>query len=270
MMLKDKIKRIIKKLIFERDAELKVNLFIVGEEKCGTTSFHQFLRSHDGFINSRLGKEVNYFNSDRYNELDHSFYEKSYRYDIRFKRKPKYLVDSSTNYGFSEVAMDRIASYNPNSLVIFIERNPIDRFFSAYKFYKYVVSNYKHKIPKTDYDKKIRQWMEENTDFNITTFFEKETSNDPVFMALRKGEFERTKSLILKYFNEKNVLFLKFEDITTPKTFKEVIIPTCSKFLGIELDPNQEFPNENSSGFYENLKIPYIKEYLEAYYKLNR
>jgi len=264
-MFKEKIKQITKKIIFERDSRLKVNLFIVGEQKCGTTSFHQFLRMHKGFINSRIGKEVNYFNSDRFNQNDHSFYEKSYRYDIRFKRNPKYLIDSSTNYGFSELALQRIAAYNPNARIIFIERNPVDRFFSAYKFYKYVV----YKFPKTDYDMEVRKWIEENPKFNITTFFEKETSNNPVFLALRKGEFQKTKALILSIFNEKNVLFLKFEDLTTPRTFKEIVIPTCSNFLGLELDPNLEFPSENSSGFYENLKIPHIKEYLEEYYKLN-
>ncbi len=268
-MLKERIKQITKKIIFERDSRLKVNLFIVGEQKCGTTSFHQFLRMHNGFINSRLGKEVNYVNSDRFNENDHSFYGKSYRYDIRFKRNPKYLVDSSTNYGFSETALQRIAAYNPDARIIFIERNPVDRFFSAYKFYKYVVSTYKNKIPKTDYDKNVRKWMDENPDFNINTFFEKETSDNPVFMALRKGEFQKTKALILRYFQEQNVLFLKFEDITTPKKFQEVVIPACSKFLNIELDVNLEFPSENSSGFYENLKIPHIKAFLEEYYKQN-
>ena len=268
-MFIEKIKQITKKIIFERDSRLKVNLFIVGEQKCGTTSFHQFLRMHKGFINSRLGKEVNYFNSDRYNQNDHLFYEKSYRYDIRFKSNPKYLIDSSTNYGFSELALQRIAAYNPNARIIFIERNPVDRFFSAYKFYKYVVSNYKYKIPKTEYDKKVRKWMDENPNFDINAFFNKETSKDPVFLALRKGEFQKTKDLILSYFQESNVLFLNFENITTPSIFQGVIIPACSKFLDLELDVNIEFPSENSSGFYENLKIPYIKEYLEEYYKQN-
>jgi len=268
-MFKDKIKQITKKIIFERGSRLKVNLFIVGEQKCGTISFHQFLRMHKGFINSRLGKEVNYFNSDMYNEGDHSIYEKSYRSDIRFKHNPRYLMDSSTNYGFNELALQRISAYNPNARIIFIERNPIDRFYSAYKYYKYVVSNYKHRIPKTDYDKKVGKWMDENPDFDINAFFNKETSNDPVFYALRKGEFQKTKALILSYFQEKNVLFLKFEDITTPILFQSVVIPACSKFLDFELDTNLEFPSENSSGFYENLKIPHIKEYLEKYYKQN-
>lgn len=136
----------------------KVNLFLVGAAKAGTTSLQSYLNQHDQIYFSPL-KEPNYFAKDINPDSFTSAYKKRNQFvdDSYFKLTPlpdahisfiqsldyyemlfkdanncKYLGDASTSYLYSTVAANEIKNYNPNAYILILLRNPIERAYSHY------------------------------------------------------------------------------------------------------------------------------------------
>ncbi len=134
--------------------EKKPNFFIVGAEKSGTTSLYDLLNTHTDIFMSPI-KEPNHFSKD-IESLDHEHKRvdpnKYFKQEILSKEHMAYIRDydqylqlfsqsgnakavgeASVSYLFSEVAAKEIFKFNPDSKIIIILRNPVERAFSAYK-----------------------------------------------------------------------------------------------------------------------------------------
>ncbi len=134
--------------------EKKPNFFIVGAEKSGTTSLYDQLNMHTDIFMSPI-KEPNYFSKD-IEPLDHEHkrvdLDKYFNQKILSQEHMAYIRDldqylrlfsksvnakavgeSSVSYLFSTVAAKEIFEFNPDSKIIIILRNPVERAFSAYK-----------------------------------------------------------------------------------------------------------------------------------------
>lgn len=136
----------------------KVNCFLVGTAKAGTTSIFHYLDQHEDVF-TPLIKEPNYFSKD----VDQNKFSNIFKQNLP-KEKPaelinlkksvqqafvsqevdyinlysnssqkKILIDASTGYLYSEKAAAEIKSYNENAKIIIVLRNPISRTFSHYK-----------------------------------------------------------------------------------------------------------------------------------------
>jgi hypothetical protein len=105
----------------------KVNLFIVGAAKAGTTSLWSHFSKHpDVFTTSdELHKEPAFLS-------DYGVHMGSKKYHALFSGSEyeKYICDASTSYLTSSESARRIYEYNPESKVICLLRNPIDRAYS--------------------------------------------------------------------------------------------------------------------------------------------
>jgi len=113
----------------------KINLFIVGAPKRGTTSMHYWLSQHPKIFMSEP-KEPQFFCTDLHRESyefhgQHIYYFK-YKYwghylDI-FKDadREKILGESSPTYLYSREALDNIHRYNPNAKIIILLRDPLE------------------------------------------------------------------------------------------------------------------------------------------------
>lgn len=121
----------------------KVNLFIIGAAKSGTTSLLYYLSEIDGFCFPR-NKEQNFFSlgtsnvpgngsKDKlatYQAKNLNTYESNYHLCLR--KKVKYLCDASVAYLYDDYAAPAIYQYNPQAKIIVILRNPIERAWSHY------------------------------------------------------------------------------------------------------------------------------------------
>ncbi|MCZ6595864.1 MAG: sulfotransferase [Bacteroidetes bacterium] len=135
--------------------ENKVNLFVVGAMKAGTTSFAELLSKHtqiycppvkepNYFIN-RLPKQLyepgRVFNLDDYlkNEFPEPLHitktesELQYRKIFSLASTEKYRVDTSTVYLHAKESAKLIHSYNPDAKIMVLLRDPMRRTFSHYK-----------------------------------------------------------------------------------------------------------------------------------------
>ena len=124
--MKESIKYIFRRLGFAT----KVNTFIIGAQKCGTTSLHEALCSHSRCIEAPFKKELHFWSNGPGPNLL-AEYESQFPFlSAKFR-----LLDSTPNYLFETSVISRIHRYNPNAKFIVLLRNPIKRAFSAWSMY---------------------------------------------------------------------------------------------------------------------------------------
>jgi len=115
---------------------MKVDFFIVGAPKAGTTSLYHYLNEHpqvemssqkepDYFSDKAIHKQGMYYGKNRVNTLD--------KYESLFVQKESVVYgEGSVSYLFYDNVAEDIKKYNPNAKIIIMLRNPIERAFSHY------------------------------------------------------------------------------------------------------------------------------------------
>ena len=115
---------------------MKVDFFIVGAPKAGTTSLYHYLNEHpqvdmssqkepDYFSDKAIHGQGMYYGKNRVNTLD--------KYESLFVQKESVLYgEGSVSYLFYDNVAEDIKEYNPNAKIIIMLRNPIERAFSHY------------------------------------------------------------------------------------------------------------------------------------------
>ncbi len=132
----------------------KVNLFIVGAMKAGTTSFVEMLSAHNDvyvppvkephyFVNN-LPKNIyepsRFFSLENYlqNEFPKPLHitkietEAQYKKVYSLQNNQTYLVDASTCYLTAPESPELIKKYHPDAKIIILVRNPLQRAYSHY------------------------------------------------------------------------------------------------------------------------------------------
>jgi hypothetical protein len=115
---------------------MKVDFFIVGAPKAGTTSLYHYLNEHPEIVMSRQ-KETDYF-SDEDLQKQELYYGKNRintleKYHSLFQNADqKKTGEASVSYLFYEDVPQKIKAYNSNGKIIIMLRNPVDRAFSHY------------------------------------------------------------------------------------------------------------------------------------------
>ena len=161
-----KIKHIIlKRHVYGWSSPLRVlpELIVIGVVRSGTTSLYHYLSQHPSIIKSAYD-ELGYFDSNY--ELGLNWYKSLFPSILKknkiLKKNGKFMTyDVTPFYIYNEKAPKRIQKILPNSKLIVILRNPIDRSYSNYflgnqdKSFEEVIENEKkilNKINKSNPD----------------------------------------------------------------------------------------------------------------------
>tara|TARA_B100000900_G_C20503110_1_gene684650 strand:- start:208 stop:1053 length:846 start_codon:yes stop_codon:yes gene_type:complete len=112
---------------------MKVNTFIVGAPKAGTTSLHYYLGNHANVSMSTV-KEPNFFSSKEVSSLyyDSKSIDNTKNYHSLFSENKKIMGEASVSYLFYEDVPKRIHDYNEDAKVIIMLRDPLERALSHY------------------------------------------------------------------------------------------------------------------------------------------
>ncbi|ADZ71461.1 sulfotransferase domain-containing protein [Polymorphum gilvum] len=116
------------------------NTFLIGGPKCGTTSLAHYLSEHpDVFLG--YPKEPSYWSSDLAQSGTVALVRSlnDYLNIYSSAEGKKVVLDASTRYLFSKVAVRRIVEFNPKAKFIVILRNPIE---AAYAYHMEKVFNH--------------------------------------------------------------------------------------------------------------------------------
>lgn len=120
---------------------MKVDFFIVGAPKSGTTSLYNYLSQHHSITMSSV-KEPNYFSA--LDIADQKLYYntnlvsdlEAYNSLFNFKSNSCLFGEASVSYLFYQNVASRIHEYNKNAKIIIILRDPVKRAFSHYNMDK--------------------------------------------------------------------------------------------------------------------------------------
>lgn len=128
--------------------KIKINFFILGAQKCATTSLYNFLSKHPDIFMSTPFKEPGYFIFHEHMEVN--FIKRGYdikslnnllkTYMSRGYKGERYFGDASVHYSMGLRAKkfnvpQKIFSHNPDAKFIYIIRNPFERIISQYNNY---------------------------------------------------------------------------------------------------------------------------------------
>lgn len=214
---------------------MKINFFIIGAPKCGTTSLVEYLSGHPD-IGFSLIKEPHYFSTD------FPGYQVEQKYDSflstcfsQFENDKKLMYgEGSVFYLYSNVAIKNIMAYNPNAKFIVMLRNPIDLVYSLHAQLFFTSDENIESFPLAWNMCKTRRTQKEKIP---------RTCREPFFLQYDKmgklGEnIERFYNLVPK--NQRKTII--FDDFIkdTQNVYNETI-----DFLGLENDGRTDFPQVN-------------------------
>lgn len=104
------------------------NFIIAGTEKAGTTAVFQYLAQHPQVVASRR-KETDFFRSDGTAEEYAKFFPSADGRPVVMEASPGYL-------GEAEHVVPRMRAMVPDVKLLFILREPVERFLSSYHFHR--------------------------------------------------------------------------------------------------------------------------------------
>jgi hypothetical protein len=202
---------------------MKVDFFIVGAPKAGTTSLYHYLNKHlevemssqkepDYFSDYALQEQGMYYGKNRIDTLD--------KYNNLFVNpQAKLRGEGSVSYLFYDDVPNKIKKYNPDSKIIIMLRNPIDRAFSHY------LMDYRLGLVSESFEDIVKK----KSNHKYANLFYQQ--------YVKVSEYTAQIKRYLDCFSAENILVIDYED------FKEDVLEVVSKtffFLGV----NQEFePN---------------------------
>ena len=203
----------------------KVDFFIVGAAKSGTTSLYSYLNKHPEIEMSTI-KEPDYF-SNEFIEKQSLYYKKE---SIKSLNKyhslysdTKNLIrgEASVSYLFYEKVPKKIFKYNSRSKVIIMLRNPSDRAYSHYLMDKrlgFVRESFENIVHK------------KSTHKNSALFYQQ---------YIELGQYSFQIKNYFDVFSKKNILIVDYDDFIYNSS--EVLNKVCV-FLNVE---NRSFSNTN-------------------------
>lgn len=104
----------------------RVGLFVIGAQKCGTSSLYDYLARHPQ-LNGGRAKELHFFDDEGrdWSRPDYRQLETGFGPD-----DGRICFEATPIYGFLPKALDRIVDYNPSARLIFMFRDPVERAWS--------------------------------------------------------------------------------------------------------------------------------------------
>lgn len=106
----------------------RVNLFLVGAQKAGTTALQQFLSAQPGVFSPR--KEMHFFDFERRYRGGAPEAINGYHAAYAGHEQTRYWADCTPVYMYWPVVAQRLAQYNPAARILVLLRDPADRAIS--------------------------------------------------------------------------------------------------------------------------------------------
>ena len=195
----------------------KVDFFIVGAPKAGTTSLYFYLNEHPQIEMSSV-KEPDYF-SNKEMQTQNLYYKKQRidtlkKYNALYSEK-KNLVrgEASVSYLYYNGVPKKIFEYNTKSKIIIMLRNPVERAFSHYLMDKrlgYISENFETIINQKYSDKKLNLFYQQ---------------------YIELGKYTEQIKRYFDVFRSENILFIDYDDFVS-RTSQE--IDKVYSFLNID------------------------------------
>lgn len=177
---------------------MKVDFFIVGAPKSGTTSLYHYLSKHpqvemssqkepDYFSDKAIHEQGMYYAKNRVDTLD--------KYESLFVQKESVVYgEASVSYLFYENVAEDIKKYNPNAKIIIMLRDPIERAFSHY------LMDYRLGLISDSFENVLAKISKHK---NAHLFYQQ---------YIEVSKYAKQIQRYLDFFKKENILFIDYED----------------------------------------------------------
>ncbi|MGN6211729.1 sulfotransferase family protein [Parafilimonas sp.] len=204
----------------------KINCFLIGVQKAGTSSFYNWLSQHPQINAPKEMKDTHFFSQERYLQKGAAWLESFY---TNTNAAPV-LLKGAVNYIYFPQVAATIYDYNDESKFILILRDPVKRAFSAYNYM------YKLGLEKRSFKQSIEDELQHN-------FFSEEAKGN--FAYLGHGYYYDQLKNWLNYFERNRFSIHIYETLfqEPQKALQETF-----EFLGIDKNFTPNLVNENTTG----------------------
>ena len=214
----------------KKHIKLKPDFIICGVQKCGTTSLLKYLSQHKQIEFQPGGTEIHFFdNSENYKKGQTEF-------NKHFKnRNSNVLIGQSTSTYIYDYIPERMFKYAPDTKLVFILRNPINR---AYSHFWHANSknrenlNFEEALKKEDSRIKKDYWHLINYSYFNSGIYMNMVESFSEYYNKKQMHFVILEELKANPVNEINKIldFLKLDRIINLKTEKAYNQTKVSKF----------------------------------------
>lgn len=208
--------------------KLKVNLFVLGAAKCGTTSLHSYLDEHPNICMSSP-KEPYFFEC----EFDNGYQYYNDKYFSHYNSES--IVGESRHRNlYLEYIPERIKNYNPNAKFIILLRNPVERAFSHWwHFYSRGLEDLNFKDAITEDLKRIEDGLKIDNEKEIINYCANLNGrlNGTYRTYIDSGYYLSQIQRYVKIFSKEKILIILSNDLQTQR---QSVMNSITKFLNIE------------------------------------
>lgn len=206
------------------------NLIILGAQKAGTTSLHNWLSQHPDIYSIPELKDKDFYSHPerRQNPEQHfSPYFKQYNQE-------KYILHTHVNYLIYKQAISNIKKFSPDAKLIAVLRPPVDRAVSAYNYFL------KLRREKRPLDEALNYTPQTIEDFSYH-------NND--FTYLEHGYYSKQLDELKKHFSNDQFLILDFAEMVTDRS---KFMDRVFRFIDIPPSDAIDYQAKNITGVVKN------------------
>ncbi len=241
-------------LQFEVDRHMAPSFFIVGFQKCGTSSLYDLITSHPN-VKKGLVKENNIL-AERSDRID------EFRLCFPINRKGKITGDASHLHTWMPYGLERIKEHFPSAKIIVIMRNPIDRAFSHF--------NMDQRIGYLPESLTFGQLID--IELRLRDGLTIESSAEDTYTSLRlygnKYGWPLSRGLYHVYIQRLNDLGMDFLPLFMEDLESDYADTMNRVFNYLEITPLELSPKQSNKGVYKSNLDPKIRKQLEDFYEL--
>ena len=225
------------------------DFLIIGTQKAGTTSLHQYLSTHPAIYARETPKELHFFNI--YFERGLAWYLS--QFPTRLQKRGKLCFESTPDYLDSLVAPARIQQKLGSLKLIAILREPADRAYSAWKMWH----NYASMPHKQDH-RSFAEAIESDPTYSLESRL---PGSDRIYHYVSKGRYAEQLEPYLGQFLIEDILVLDYGEMCHDlQTFLNKI---C-KFLSIGMFDAEEVASLGQQKFWASMPRPMRKDELDT------
>ena len=213
------------------------NTFIIGAQKSGTSTVHNWLKQHPNVSAPESAKDFPFF-TDR-------FYQKGIDYLSSYysnKSTSNIIVNGYAHYLFESDVPERIQALDERAKLILCLRNPIERIISSYLFAKKRgIENCK--TLEEALDKEKERMLVQGSLVNE-------------FSYIANSKYGINLERFVKVFGKNQIKVILFEDL---KNDPEKVYKSLCEFLGLDVDFKPSFRKINETG---QAMFPFVNKLL--------
>lgn len=194
---------------------MKVDFFVAGTQKAGTTALDVYLRRHPG-IQMAAQKEPHHFDNESINwsHPDHSGFHAMFDFSARSVIRG----EATPIYTFWPPALARIKAYNPNAHLIVLFRDPIER---AYSHWRMEVTRHAETLSFPEAIRAGRARLDPEAPLS---------SAWRTFSYVERGLYARQVRRLLDVFTRQQLLLLRSADLASDPA---LTLSRVARFLGV-------------------------------------